>query len=338
MTTIDVTDLVCSVCQKSLSNGSTTLDCPSCDIPFPFVDNIPDLRPIRNNDEKTLSRIAHLKEAYESSSWKDLAIQLIHLKPDFTPKMRQVTRDYTLQISDRVQERLDRALQMLPVVGWGFTPGTVLELGCGTGGGLGVLSDKFEKVIGLDISHDNLLLARKFIEEKDLKNVILLCGDAEALPLKDKTVDFMIGTDFLHHVPKPLTALKELRRVLKEGGSAALDSSNRFSFFSPEPHVKIWGVGFLPRAWQEGYVRFRLGVSYRERHAHLISIWELIDLLKTSFPKNYRLYSPFLWKKEPKKLGWLIRFIRKRIPWVAHLGHILFLLVMANHEFLIQKK
>ena len=45
-----------------------------------------------------------------------------------------------------------------------------------------------------------------------------LCGDLTAIPLRPQSVDVVLNTQVLEHVPDPGLVLAELNRVLKEGG------------------------------------------------------------------------------------------------------------------------
>jgi hypothetical protein len=60
--------------------------------------------------------------------------------------------------------------------------------------------------------------------------------------------------------------------VLKQPGALFLSAVNRFSLL-PEPHVGLWGVGFLPRAWQAPYVRWRGRGDFA--HVRPLSYWDL---------------------------------------------------------------
>lgn len=272
-----------------------------------------------------------------AASWKDMVLHRIDKLPNCTPKMRNVLREYTVDGPKRASERFSRAVAMSSEVGWPVRFEQALDLGCGTGGGLAILSEHFEHVVGCDIDRENLDLARKFVEEKKLRNVDLVLSNALTLPFPDNTFDFVTGLDVLHHMPEPSMALAEIYRILKPGGVLAMDSANRFSLFSLEPHVKLWGVGFLPRSLQGKYVKWFLGVSYAEQNAKLLSLRELHRCLGDSFGQCYRLYSPFLWKAAPKKFGGIIRFFRNYAQPLSKLGHLAFLVLMSNHEFLAQK-
>jgi hypothetical protein len=70
--------------------------------------------------------------------------------------------------------------------------------------------------------------------------------------------------------------LREIDRVAAPGCALACSTPNRFSL-AAEPHVGIWGVGWLPRSLQRSYVHWRSG----EDHAsvQLLSAKELAALV-----------------------------------------------------------
>jgi O-antigen/teichoic acid export membrane protein len=52
--------------------------------------------------------------------------------------------------------------------------------------------------------------------------------------------------------------------VLRPGGRLLIWSPNRFSL-GVDPHVRLWGLGFLPRRWAEAYVHLRRGGAWVPR-------------------------------------------------------------------------
>jgi hypothetical protein len=60
-----------------------------------------------------------------------------------------------------------------------------------------------------------------------------------------------------------------------------VNTVNRFSL-AREPHVYLWGVGFLPRRWQAPYVRWRRDASFE--NIGLLSYRELRRLGGACFP------------------------------------------------------
>src|SRR5262249_46083131 len=65
----------------------------------------------------------------------------------------------------------------------------------------------------------------------------------------------------------------------RPGGRLFLASPNRFSL-APEPHVQVWGVGYLPRRWMAPYVRWSRGVDFRAVRTLGVGAWR--RLLRTS--------------------------------------------------------
>ncbi len=84
----------------------------------------------------------------------------------------------------------------------------------------------------------------------------LVCANAEALPFEDRCFDALTAHDLIEHLRDPATAIAEARRVSAANAQNFYSTNSRYCP-SSEPHVKIWGVGYLPRRWQADYVAFR---------------------------------------------------------------------------------
>jgi demethylmenaquinone methyltransferase/2-methoxy-6-polyprenyl-1,4-benzoquinol methylase len=75
------------------------------------------------------------------------------------------------------------------------------------------------KVIGIDITERMLELGRKKIRKMGYQDQIELnLGDITSLPYKDKTFDAAIIAFGIRNLPDYKDGLKEMRRVLKDGG------------------------------------------------------------------------------------------------------------------------
>jgi len=167
-----------------------------------------------------------------------------------------------------------------------------LDLGCGMGSALFPMSGAFKKAVGVDISFVDLLLAKKRFQEEGIKNVTLICASVEHLPFKNNTFDLINATDVIEHIRDQEKFLVEAYRVLQKGGHFYFNSPNRFNIFGPEPHVRLWGVGFLPRRWMGKYVKFLKGVNYKGKR--LLSYFELLIMLNKVYNKNYRVFGIIL--------------------------------------------
>ncbi len=95
----------------------------------------------------------------------------------------------------------------------------VLDVGCGTGKTLLLLSQKCDKSValhGIEPSEDMLKQAKAKLGDR----AKIQQGIAQELPYSGNHFDFVISTQVLHHLPAPekKKMLKEMRRVLKPGG------------------------------------------------------------------------------------------------------------------------
>lgn len=100
----------------------------------------------------------------------------------------------------------------------------VADLGCGAGNGAELIAPFVRQVIGVDDSDAMLTAARRRLS--GLGNVRLEKGRIEELPLKDGEVDAALCILVLHHLAEPAKAAREMRRILKPGGLAAVIDMN----------------------------------------------------------------------------------------------------------------
>ncbi len=107
--------------------------------------------------------------------------------------------------------------------GAGF--GSVLEVGAGTGFflinlALGGCLDGAE-LSATDISEGMLDVCERNGADHGL-TIETRQGDAEALPYDDDSFDLVIGHAFIHHLPVPGAAIREMFRVLRPGGTLVI--------------------------------------------------------------------------------------------------------------------
>ncbi len=108
----------------------------------------------------------------------------------------------------------------------GLTRPRILDIGCGTGANLEMLS-QFGAAEGVDVSIDAL----EFCRQRGLQNVRQ--GEAEHLPYEDGSFDLVTALDVVEHLDDDVLGLKEMRRVLRPGGVALM--------FVPA-FMFLWGV------------------------------------------------------------------------------------------------
>jgi SAM-dependent methyltransferase len=90
--------------------------------------------------------------------------------------------------------------------------GSALDLGCGAGGKTLHLKNFAEKVYGLDLSMDALTFCKRFMD------LPFNQASAEKLPYKDGVFSLVSAFDVLEHIDDDLGTLKEIHRVMADGG------------------------------------------------------------------------------------------------------------------------
>lgn len=95
--------------------------------------------------------------------------------------------------------------------------GRVLEVGVGSGLNVSLYSAGVTQIVGLDPSTKLLSMARK-AGSGSTKDIELVEGSAEAIPLEDHTIDTVVTSWTLCTIPDVARALQEMRRVLKPSG------------------------------------------------------------------------------------------------------------------------
>ncbi len=95
---------------------------------------------------------------------------------------------------------------------------TVVDLGTGTARMLQLLSDRMERGIGIDVSHDMLSYARSRLDSARLRHCQVRQGDIFSPPLDSDVADLVIIHQVLHFLEDPARAIAEARRLLRPGG------------------------------------------------------------------------------------------------------------------------
>jgi phosphatidylethanolamine/phosphatidyl-N-methylethanolamine N-methyltransferase len=94
----------------------------------------------------------------------------------------------------------------------------VLEVGIGTGLNL-PLYPPYCRLTGIDLSVEMLRKAHEKVAELGLTNVVLCTMDATVMDFRDDEFDSAVATYTISAVPDPVAVLREMRRVVKSGGS-----------------------------------------------------------------------------------------------------------------------
>ena len=98
----------------------------------------------------------------------------------------------------------------------------VLDIACGTGYGVGLLASEASFVVGVDIDIEAANTAKN---ECDTNSTVLL-GNGLGLPFEENSFDVITSFETLEHLHERTAFLKELRRVLRAGGTLFLSTPN----------------------------------------------------------------------------------------------------------------
>ncbi|MCU6662983.1 class I SAM-dependent methyltransferase [Silvania hatchlandensis] len=103
-----------------------------------------------------------------------------------------------------------------------FPNACVLDLGCGAGHASFVAAQQVAQVTAYDLSSLMLEVVAEAAKEKGLANVATRQGYAESLPFDDQSFDVVISRYSAHHWHDVGQALREVKRVLKPGGTVII--------------------------------------------------------------------------------------------------------------------
>ncbi|MHC4942580.1 MAG: class I SAM-dependent methyltransferase [Planctomycetota bacterium] len=207
---------------------------------------------------------------------------------------------------------------------------TVLELGCGIGRIVKHLAPLCKKIYGVDISKEMLAHAARWLEGQD--NVALVhCNGKDLSALEDDLIDFVYSLLVLQHMDKndAFVYLKEIFRILKDGGRALLNFPNILSedFFRDFTYVSLLPQAERDPAKVRSYVKEEVVKIVESAGFTVLEVWEnnyiYVHLEKkpASFPDRLILgeneaavqgISGWYWLEE--KEDFRFRWTRKNAP------------------------
>jgi SAM-dependent methyltransferase len=280
----------CPKCRRELGTQGENLECTGCGTQYPVIGGVPDFRSPdatgEYNEVDLALSIVHGPAAGDADA-------LVHAFFVSRESARTGGKKYTARrIAGTIASfsRLDREVDqwLTPLAGSG---GPLLDVGCGLGAAIAAFGTRSVPCIGIDNRLDLLIVTRAILQarlsEADVPQVA--AADALHLPLGDSTLAGTIYYDVVEHLPDVEQALKEARRVTRAGGWIAISTPNRFSV-AAEPHVGVWGVGWLPRQFQAAFATRASGVDYSG--TSLLSARELRRLIDRHTDFDMRFSAP----------------------------------------------
>jgi SAM-dependent methyltransferase len=133
----------------------------------------------------------------------------------------------------------------------------IIDMGCGSGYGTGLLLKQFNpsQIIAFDIMPEQIRLAKK----RNL-NVDFKVGDTTAIDMPDSSCNAVFDFSVLHHISLWRKALSESVRVLVPGGIMFIEEPHKlFEWDELESGIQGAGLKILERRqWSFGFIRFFL--------------------------------------------------------------------------------
>jgi len=121
---------------------------------------------------------------------------------------------------------------------------TLLDAGCGPGNITAEISELIPdgKIVGVDYSREIIDQARREYPDSHYKNLEFKAADIYELDFADHTFDVVYMHQVLQHLQDPVSALVELRRVLKPGGILACREADYglFGWYPELPALDRW--------------------------------------------------------------------------------------------------
>ena len=124
----------------------------------------------------------------------------------------------------------------------GIVSGNVLEIGCGWGRGLDLLTKAADHYTGID-KNDELINALS----AEYRNATFTAANIPPLStLRDNTFDYIVTFQVIEHIQNDDLFVKEAHRVLKPGGKLLLTTVNRSFSLTRNPwHVREYDADGL---------------------------------------------------------------------------------------------
>ena len=108
---------------------------------------------------------------------------------------------------------------------------SVIDIGCGTGQLVSLLSLERNNVVGVDMSDSSLAKAKKLKERFDLKTLRLFQADIFNIGI-DEQFDYVLCLGVLHHTKDAKEAFRQILKLAKPNGYVVIGLYNKFGRIS----------------------------------------------------------------------------------------------------------
>ena len=215
---------------------------------------------------------------------------------------------YTTSVAHTDQQVLGRLVEIAkPQEDW-----HVLDVGTGTGHTALALAPHVRKVLGLDLTEEMLVEARKLACERDISNVSFQVADVHHLPRNlEGGFDLVTCRRAAHHFSDIDRAVGEMVRTLRPGGMLLIDDRSvpeddwvdekmhRLDYLHDESHVRQYRAS----RWVELLENADLSVEIVEPYTKQRPVSALTTRVSAENVAEIRIIFDHLSPEEQAKLG-----------------------------------
>jgi ubiquinone/menaquinone biosynthesis C-methylase UbiE len=189
-----------------------------------------------------------------------------------------------------------------------FQNKTLIDIGTGHGYVAVEMAKLGMNVIACDLTRESLDNIKRFKTQFKLSNIKLIECKAEDIPLKAKSVDYIVANAILEHIPQEKKAIEEWKRILKPNGKLFITVPLKYRYILPFfwlinyihdkriGHLRRYDLPTLQSKFQLEYVKHFYTGHFEKVIGAVLSI-----LLKTD--KYNKHFEQIDKKKQNKKYG-----------------------------------
>lgn len=188
------------------------------------------------------------------------------------------------------------------LLGKNYKGKTLLDIATGSGYVAVEMAKLGMHVIACDLSKQSIENLHVYKKELKLKNLEIIACYAEKIPLKDKSIDYIVANAILEHIPAEDDAITEWKRLLKKNGRMFITVPLKYRYIYPFlwliNYIHDKRIGHLRRYDKETLEkRFKLSGKKVYYSGHLIKVFGIIVSL---ISKNSK-YDTFFENQDKKE-------------------------------------
>jgi ubiquinone/menaquinone biosynthesis C-methylase UbiE/uncharacterized protein YbaR (Trm112 family) len=223
--------LICTNCKSNkLKNFNSKIICKSCNQNYPIIYGIPILI--------TAKKCLALNLDYHKKNFEKKILDKTNFEEnefEIIKGLKNILMSTSGFLYDKIKEVTKYPITEIPFSK--LNPNKhekLLDIGCGWGRWTISSAKKGYESVGIDISINSLIIAKKISEKLKLKNCNFICCDVLDLPLKENTFDKIFSFSFLQHFSQKNLEiiLEHIANKMKNSSIFKTQMVNKYAFRS----------------------------------------------------------------------------------------------------------